>query len=52
MPEPAKAGANLSAGNKPVVIIQRFAKQIGDIAGVGLAKQWKGMLPTTFIGVE
>jgi len=34
------------------VINQRFAKQLSDVAGAGLAKQWKGVLPTAFVGTE
>lgn len=34
------------------VMNQRFAKQLSDIAGGGLASQWKGVLPTGLIGAE
>jgi len=34
------------------VINKRFAKQLSDITGAGLAKQWKGVLPTAFVGTE
>ncbi len=33
-------------------INQRFAKQLTDVAGAGLAGQWKGVLPTAFVGTE
>lgn len=38
------------AGLVDTGINQRFAKQLSDMAGAGLAKQWPGVLPTTFVG--
>lgn len=34
------------------VLSAGFAKQISDIAGVGLAKKWTDVLPTSFLGGE
>ncbi len=34
------------------VFNERFAKQLSDVAGAGFAKQWKGVLPTAFVGTE
>jgi hypothetical protein len=34
------------------VLNDGFAKQLSDIAGVGLAKQWTGVLPSSFLGGE
>lgn len=33
-------------------INQRFATQLTDVASAGLAGQWKGVLPTAFVGTE
>ncbi len=34
------------------IINKRFAKQLSDIAGTGLANPWKGVLPTGLIGAD
>ena len=38
------------AGLADAGISQRFAKQLSDMAGAGLAKQWPGVLPTGLVG--